>query len=269
MDIVTHEIPKFAEAYGFSTAKTGGHMARSMMLPEITQLFRALPPETTKDRYKIAIVDDNVLGKPTFASREKSYRHLIQLYSLEPTLALFRILRKLASDEPASLPLMAATCAFCRDAQLRASFSMIEKRDRGEVLTREQMEEHLEKSFPGRFSPAMKKSLAQNVNTTWTESGHLSGRSKKIRAVPEARVAASVYAMTLGYLLGLRGQSLLSSVFSRLVAPDPSFVASHLAMATGRGWVRFRQAGGVVEIDCSPLLTEAERAEQKQMELYG
>ena len=269
MDIVTLEIPKFAEAYGFSTATTGGHMARSMMLPEVTQLFRALPLDTTKELYKSAIIDDNVLGKPTFASREKSYRHLVQLYGLESSLALFRILRKLASDEPASLPLMAATCSFCRDAQLRASFALIEKRNRGEVLTREQMDEHLEKSFPGRFSPAMKKSLAQNVNTTWTEAGHLSGRSKKVRAIPEARVAASVYAITAGYLLNLRGQALLTSVFSRLVAPDASFVSSHLMMATGRGWVRFRQAGGVVEIDCTPLLTEAERVEQKQMELYG
>ena len=30
------------------------------------------------------------------------------------------------------------------------------------------MGRHLEAGFPGRFSPAMKRSLAQNVNTTWT-----------------------------------------------------------------------------------------------------
>ena len=105
------------------------------------------------------------------------------------------------------------TCSFCRDAQLRASFKLIEILGRGEPVVREQMERHLEAEWPGRFGPAMKKSLAQNVNTTWTEAGHLAGRVKKTRAVPAPRVAASVYAMTAGYFLGLRGQTLLTSVF--------------------------------------------------------
>ena len=244
-------------------------MARSMMLPELTQLFRAVPLDAPKDRYKAAILDDNLLGKATFSSREKTHRHLVQHYGLDPAMTLFRLLRRLAADDPASLPLMAATCSFCRDAQLRASWALVEGLRRGESLTREQMEQHLEAVFPTRFSAAMKKSLAQNLNTTWTEAGHLAGRSKKVRAVPEPRVAASVYAVTAGYLIGLRGQTLLASVFGRLVSPDPSYLTAHLALASGRGLVRFRQAGGVVEIDCSPLLTDAERAQQQHLELHG
>ena len=239
------------------------------MLPDLTQLLRSVPEGATKEDYKNAIVSENVLGKPTFSSREKSYRHLVQHYGLDSLLTLFRLLRRFAEEEPAALPLIAVTCSFCRDAQLRASFALIQSLGRGEPITREQMERYLESAFPDRFSPAMSRSLAQNVNTTWTKAGHLAGRVKKTRAVPEPRVAASVYAMTVGYLLGLRGQTLLASVFGRLVAPDPSFLTAHLALASGRGWVRFRQAGGVVEVDCSPLLTESERVEQKQMDLYG
>lgn len=260
---------KSAERFGFSAATTGGHMARSMMLPELMQLFRVLPVETTKPQYRDAILDGNVLGKTTFSSREKSYRHLVQHYGLDSGTALFRVLRRLAAEEPPAIPLMAATCSYCRDAQLRVSFELVESLRSGALLTREQMEQHLEAAFPGRFKPAMKKSLAQNVNTTWTEAGHLSGRAKKVRAVPVPRVAASVYAMTAGYLLGLRGQTLVTSVFGRLVAPDASHITGHLALASGRGLVRFRQAGGIVEIDCSPLLTEAERTDQRQLELYG
>ena len=47
------------------------------------------------------------------------------------------------------------------------------------------MEQNLESGFPGRFSPATKKSMAQNVNTTWTFGGHLVGRTKKIRELPQ------------------------------------------------------------------------------------
>lgn len=234
-------------------------MARSMMFKEMSILAKSLPPETVGAGYRKAIIDDNILGKPTYSSREKSFRHLAELYSLDPQLALFRLLRKLAGEDPASLPLIALTCVFCRDAQLRRSFGLIDRLKPGELLKRESMEAHLESGFPGRFNPTMKKSLAQNVNTTWTAAGHLSGRARKIRALPTARLASSVYAITAGYLLGLRGDILLQSVFSRLVSPQSSILVTHLGQASARGWLRFRHGGGVTEIDCAPLLTPQEK----------
>ena len=244
--------------FGFSTNRTGGHLARSMMLPEISTVLAQLPIDAALPEIALAITADNVLAKPTNASREKSLRHLIQLYGLDPAFALFRVLRRLADEDPRCLPLMAMTCAFCRDEQLRASFELIDRLRPGQLMPRALMEQQLEDAFPGRFSPAMKKSLAQNVNTTWTESGHLSGRSKKIRAIPEPRTLASTYAMFAGYLLGLRGDLLLGSVFGRLVASDPSTITAHLSSAAARGLLRFRHGGGVMEVDFSSLLTNDE-----------
>jgi hypothetical protein len=57
--------------------------------------------------------------------------------------------------------------------------------------------------------------------------------------------------MFLGYLLDLRGQILLNSVFGRLVNAPPPMLISHLSTASSRGWLRLRHAGGVVEIDFS------------------
>lgn len=252
------QIPVLAEHFGFSRSGTGGHLARSMMLSEFSTLLRAVPLDAPPTEYKRSIVSDNVLGKPTFASREKSYRHLVELYGLDRSAALFRVLRTLSAEDAASLPLLAATCAFCRDAQLRCSFELIERLKPGEALSRERMEAHLEAGFQGRFSAAMKKSLAQNVDTTWTASGHLAGKVKKIRTAPKARIASSTYAIFAGYLLGLRGEVLLQSVFSHLVASDPSVIVSHLVDASVRGWLRFRHAGGVIEIDFSAVLTPEE-----------
>jgi len=252
-------IPKEAEKFGLSANRSGGHLARSMMLPEIGALVTHLPMAAGLGDFTSAILSDNLLAKPTNASREKSLRHLIQLYGLDSRLALFRLLRRLAAEDPQSLPLMAMTCAFCRDAQLRASFDLLDQLRPGQVLARERMEQHLEQAFPRRFSAAMKKSLAQNVNTTWTEAGHLTGRTTKVRVMPQARMGASVYAMFAGYLLGLRGELLINSVFARLVAGDSSIITSHLASASAQGYLRFRHAGGVVEADFTPLLTEEER----------
>jgi hypothetical protein len=246
--------PESLAPLGFSPNQTGGHMARSMMLTELSALFAALPPDADPGAYREAIVTENRLGKPTASSRTKTLSHLVELYGLDPAQLLFRSLRQLASESPRELPLLAMLCAYARDPQLRHSFEMIGALAEGEVLPRERMEQHFEEGFPGRFSKVMKKSLSQNVNTTWTHCGHLSGRAKKVRSLPTPGWAASTYAMLLGYLLDFRGEILLESVFGRLVNATPQTLLGHLSTASARGWLRLRHAGGIVEIDFSQHL---------------
>lgn len=253
-------ISESARRFGFSTRKSGGHMARSMMLTELRILLAAVPAAAGRQDYRAAILEGNALGKPTFSSRQKSEKHLYELYGLDPSLALFRLLRRFAAEDPESLPLLALVCVFCRDPQLRASFTLIETLEPVEVLSPARMGAHLESAFPERYSPAMKAALAKNVNTTWTASGHLQGVAVKRRALPQPAVAASVYAILAGYLLGLRGDALISSIFARIVGVDPSLVLSHLAQGAQRGWLRLRHGGGVIEIDFSALLTPQEEA---------
>lgn len=234
-------------------------MARSMMLQELQGICSAMPESATPADYQRAIEQENLLGKPTFGSRQKTYRHLVELYGLNPHFALFRALRRFAAEDPESISLMGMVCCFCRDPQLRHSFSLVDSLKPGEVLPRVQMEAHLEAGFPDVFSEPMKKSLAQNVNTTWTVTGHLQGRSTKHRDLPKPRPGASAYAMFAGWLLGLRSQILLHSVFSHLVALTPDQVLNHLSEASAYGWLRLRHAGGITEIDFSPLLTQEEQ----------
>ena len=260
MTLVVPEITNRLISLGFSGNGTGGHMARSMMLNEITALCKNLPVDTVLEDYKKAILDANVLGKPTFSSRQKSLRHLVQLYSLDPKFALFRIFRKLTEIDTSSLPLFAVICAYCRDPQLRTSFTLIESLREGEVLPREKMESCLEEAYPNRYSVIMKQSLAQHVNATWTAAGHLIGRAIKKRTLPAPRFVASIYAMFAGYLTGLRGEMLLNSVFAHLAGhKDSTILQSHLSSGSARGWLRYRSAGGVIEIDFTPMLTVQER----------
>jgi len=249
--------PDTLRAFGFSSAKTGGHMARSVMLAEF-QLLLAIPHLKTPGEFRRVIEEENALGKPTVSSRQKSFRHLVELYCLDASRALFRVLLRFSAINPDATPLLALVCVYCRDPQLRASFSLLEQTAPGTVIPRRLMEEHLETHFPERFSPAMKRSLAQNVNTTWTVSGHLHGRSTKTRTIPTPSFLATTYALFAGYLMGLRGDFLLQSVFSRLVAVSPPQAIEHLKEASKHGFLRLRHAGGVTEIDFSPLLNESE-----------
>ncbi len=232
-------------------------MARSMMISELSALLQTHHSAGLAD-FRRLIEEENLLGKPTFTSRQKSFRHLVELYGLDASRALFRVLVQFAVINPDTVPLLALVCVYCRDPQLRASFSLIEQAAPGASIPRRLMEEHLETFFPDRFSPAMKQSLARNVNTTWTVTGHLQGRATKTRTIPTPSFLATTYALFAGYLAGLRGDFLLQSVFSRLVAVSPPQAIEHLKEASKQGFLRLRHAGGVTEIDFSPLLNESE-----------
>ena len=245
-------------AFGFRSASTGAHLSRSMMFHELTDLLASTPLDAEHAQYQQAVLDGNALGKATASGRRRSWDHLRDLYGLDPKLALFRCLRQLGRASRVDLPSLALVCVFCRDAQLRHSFELIRKLQPGEVLARARMEEHLEAGYPGRFKPSVLASLAQNVNTTWTVSGHLSGKVKKVRRFPQPSAAGAAYAMLAGYLLGLRGARLFASPFSPLVGLDEADVPSYLSMARNHGWLGYKAAGNVVEIDFHGLLTTAE-----------
>jgi len=229
------------------------------MFLEMRALVLDMPLAVTRDDFAKDIIDENVLQKPTLSSRKKSLRHLIELYGMDPSKALFRVLWDFGHTDLNSLPQLCLVCAYARDPQLRRSFELIRTLRRGEVLARVDMEQHLEDGFPGRFSPAMKKSMAQNVNTSWTFAGHLSGKKKKIRQFPEPRPISAAYAMFVGYLAGLSGECLLDSAFAALVASNRSQLRVALSLASAKGLLSLKQAGGIVEFDFSNLLIAAEQ----------
>lgn len=229
------------------------------MFLEMQDLFRALPKTVSSDDFSRAIIDENILDKPTLSSRQKSLRHLTELYGMNASKALFRVLWDFGHEDYDSLPQLCLVCAYARDPQLRQSFELIRTLRLGEVLERTAMEQQLENGFPNRFSPAMKKSLAQNVNTTWTFGFHLEGKAKKTRRLPEPRPISAAYAMFVGYLTGLRGERLLDSDYAALVASNRSQLQTALALASAKGLLSLKQAAGIVEFDFSNLLTPAEQ----------
>jgi hypothetical protein len=128
----------------------------------------------------------------------------------------------------------------------------------GQGFSRQALEEHLEKRYPARFSKATLISTAQNLASSWTQSGHLSGRVKKIRARASATAASTAYALFLGFLTGERGESLFKTDYAKLL--DCSFErAVELAeTASRKGWLVFKRVGNVIEVLFPALLTQQE-----------
>lgn len=247
------------ERLGFSFERGGVHTARTMMLAELRALLSFVDAaDAGKADYLEAIQTANCLGKRSGKTRTLTFRHLADLYALDPTLLVFRALRFFWQRDMDGQPLLAALCACSRDPILRATAPFVLSFQEGATVTREAMEEFLDAQEPGRFSKATLKSTAQNINSSWTQSGHLAGRVRKVRARVLATPGAASLALLLGYVSGLRGESLFKSEYTRML--DCSFERTlELAEdASRRGWISLKRVGQVIEVLFPNLITAQE-----------
>ena len=250
---------KKLERLGFSFERGGAHTARTMMLAELRALlsFVAVANAARAD-YQEAIQTANCLGKRSGKTRTLTFRHLANLYALDPSLLVFRALRFFWQRDVDGQPLLAALCAYSRDPLLRATGPFVLGFQEGATVTREAMEEFIDAQEPGRFSKATLKSTAQNINSSWTQAGHLAGRVRKVRARAVATPGTVSLALLLGYVSGLRGESLLKSDFTRML--DSSFEKTIVLAedASRRGWISLKRVGQVVEVLFPNLITAQE-----------
>ena len=245
--------------FGFSFNRGSVHSSRTMMLEDLRLLLAYVDnPQAEKSDYFHAIEHDNCLGKRSGRTRKLSSRHLAALYILDPSVTLFRTLLYFWGKDPDARPLLALVCAYSRDSILRASASFIYTFTEGQVVRREDLEGFIEKQDPGRFSKSTLKSTAQNINSTWTQSGHLMGKAKKTRSRARATPGAVAYALLVGYLAGLRGESLFSSEYAKLLDCPVARIIELAEIASQRGWMVFKRVGSVIEVLFPNLITTKE-----------
>jgi len=248
------------ERLGFKQSKAGAHLARTMMLDELTSLLAYVDRlEATRADYEKAIKEDNCLGKPSAKARALTARHLVDLYALDPSVALFRNLLFFWKRDPEGRKLLALLCAYARDPILRLSAPIIQNSSPGQAISTQDMADLIEKTFPGRFSPAMLKSAAQNLNGTWTSSGHLIGKRNKFRSKASPTAGAVAYALLLGYLTGAGGLGLFGTEYASLLDCGRDKAIDLAEEAARRGWITFKRVGDVIELGFRNLTTDTER----------
>lgn len=247
------------ERFGFCFQKNSVHAARTMMLDELCLLLNNVGnPNASREEYLKVIKEDNCLGKRSVQTRILSARHLTNLYALDPSVVLFRSLRYFWSRDKKGHPLLALLCAYARDTVLRMSSPIILKQAEGATVSRIAMENFIDAHDPGRFSKATLKSTAQNINASWTSSGHLQGRVKKTRVKVQPTAGPVSYALLLGYLSGSRGESLFQSEYMRLLDSSEEFAMELATEASRRGWLIFKRINNVMEVTFPNLLTAEE-----------
>lgn len=237
-----------AEVFGLKLSGGGAHISRTMMLAELSALLAALPVGASASDYRGAVLDQNILGKNTGSTREKTFRHLRELYALDAGVPLFALLRKLHSWDTGSLPLLALQVAWGRDPLFRATTGPVAEADEGATLAASALAEALEEMHPHRFSPLNRDKIARNASSSWTQSGHLVGRARKIRRKVNPTPVAATLALFLGTLTGFHGSSVFSNPWCRLLDMDPTQARSWGMQANRAGLLNLRAMGEVVEI---------------------
>lgn len=181
-------------------------------------------------------------------------RHLRELYALDERDLLFSALRTLWTHDPPSLPLLALLAAVTRDALLRSTASLVMGTPVGAPVDAGMLSEAVAETFPDRLTEGIQAKVGRNTASSWTQSGHLKGRTNKVRVRAGASLGAVVYALFLGHLSGARSLPLYETLWARLLDAPANELDALAFGASQRGLLEYRRMGEVAEFGFSRLL---------------
>jgi hypothetical protein len=238
--------------FGFKTEGGGPHQSKTMMLADLTLLLAS----EHADGMAAAIIQHNLLGKPSIRAREAALYRLRQLYGLSEDEPIWRVLRRLWARDAGGRPLLALLTALARDPMLRGGSDAVLDASPGERVRWPAFAASFEASNPGRLGEKMAKSLAQNAASSWTQAGFLSGAVRKERARSSPTPTVAAFAALLASLSGFGGQRLLECRWLSVLDRPAEGRLALLRQAEGLGLLRVRSAGDVLQIEVRRQMAE-------------
>ena len=246
-----------AERWGFRAGARGTHTSRTIMLRELAILLKDAPAAASRGDYARLVIDDNCLGKRTAANRRASLQRLTELYGLDRRLPLFRVLGGLWEHHESSRPRLALLLALARDPLLRATVGAVLDCACGERLSRQAMAAAVAAAAGDRLNPRTTDQVVRYALSSWTQSGHLRGRSGKIRQRVPATPAAAAYALLLGYAAGRRGALLFETPWCAVLDAGPGELAAPAAAAHRLGLLDLKQSGPMIDVSFGTMFADA------------
>ncbi|WP_437225995.1 hypothetical protein SH661x_004351 [Planctomicrobium sp. SH661] len=242
-----------AVAAGFRFGAKGTHSSRTMMFDELEILLSATDSSASRDDYAATVIESNCLAKPTAASRRQTNQRIGELYALDLNVPVFRIFRRLWDVEPGGRRLLALLCSVARDPLLAATAEPILRIEPGREFMREPVTAAIRSLVGDRLNESILAKVVRNCASTWTQSGHLEGRTLKKRHRVTPSPATISFALFLGSVVGYRGADLFGSGWMSLLdCPPPR--ARDLALQAKRiGLIDIRISGDVIELNLDRL----------------
>jgi len=238
---------------GFRFGDRGTQTSRTIMLSELTSLFDVIGSNGSSADYTNAIVDDNVLGKQTYSNRRLTNQRLRELYGLDPDLPLFRVLRRLWDIDRSGHELLAILCSLSRDPLLRSTAAHVLGLSIGMDLLRGPFLESIRYGVGSRLNDSTIDKVARNAGSSWSQSGHLHGRTRKTRCRAKTTFGPVAMALWMGSLEGLSGEELLRCRWLKVLDVSQGELIDLIFQARQARLLSANIGGGVVDIDVSIL----------------
>ena len=199
----------------------------------------------------------NVTGKKSNSGVEKTANYLKRLYGFDiqyaPFLA-FKYFWKIS--EPSEKPLIAFVYAVNQDDVLAESIQVLQNVKPGEKATKELIEEVIEKYHPNQYSANTRRSMAQNIASSWKQAGFIEGKVKNIRTQPEVTYRVACFAFLLAYLNGDRGDFIWGSIGVNALCLYESKLRELAIECAKKDLMQYQYAGSVTAISFTNLFNK-------------
>ena len=199
----------------------------------------------------------NSISRATQSGITKTSRYLKSLYDLDasqPQFMAFKHFWSIAHER--DKPLLALIYAIGNDYQLKNSIPVINNTEIGKKVTVESIESNIENLYPQKYSANTKRSMAQNIASSWKQAGFITGKVKNIRTQPELNYLVLTFAIFMAYLNGLRGDFILTSDWVKALTLDERTIRSLAIEAAKRDLLQYQYAGNVTSITFKNLLNK-------------
>ena len=116
----------------------------------------------------------------------------------------------------------------------------------------------IEANHPSRYSANTRRSMAQNLASSWKQAGFITGKVKNIRTQPVIGYHIIAFAFFMAYLDGLRGDFILSSKWVKALSLSELNVRELAIEAAKRDLMQYQFAGNVTALSFNNLITKLE-----------
>lgn len=224
------------------------------MFNELDMLLHVTTIDAAPSDYRAAIVDENVLLKPSASTRIKTYSYLRDRFGLDSAVGIFAILRILWDRDPDGRRLMALLVAAFRDPVLRSTLDLIIDRDPDTRVASREFGAIIATEFPDKLTEKTLQTTGERMSSSYRQTGHLKGIAQSVRQRVQPTPGSATIALLIATLEGSGGLALLDSPWVRLLDSPNELILSEARIASARGWLEYRQAGDVLEITFRTLL---------------
>jgi len=228
------------------------HTGRTIMFAELSKLMDF---STGKDTDFESLLNENVIGKRTQANKKDTIGRLRRLYLFNETDPSFKMFHYLWGLIPGQQkPLLALLLAITRDNLLADSIDTVTKIAFGDRLPVQILEETIEAHYPKKYSEKTLLSIAQNIASSWKQSGHITGKVKNIRTQVNPSYYHVTYALFLGYISGFRGDFLFNTKWTKVLDCTDNELRILAQEAAKRDIITYQFAGNIVIVNFNSLI---------------